>query len=213
MCKTIINIQRLVDDVTNKNAPEMISSGDYRPGFCYAEINGTIPAGDYTIIPSTWKPEQEGPFFLYVETSHKSGSEHCKVGRIPIEGHGKRNLKLKGRWSFAAGTAVGCANYENYANNPLHKLHLTKASHVLIRLQMTSLQSQISTCLVVKSDATNKTVAKTNNGVYTNKICGVKTIEFTVEEGTYSLIPSTFKPAEGEYTLFVYTSDGDARLV
>ena len=87
-----------------------------------------------------------------------------------------------------SGTAVGCANHENYANNPLHKLHLTKASHVMIRLQMTSLQSQISTCLVVKSDATNKTVAKTNNGVYTNKICGVKTIEFTVEEGTYSLI-------------------------
>ena len=50
----------------------------------------------------------------------------------------------------------------------------------MIRLQMTSLQSQISTCLVVKSDATNKTVAKTNNGVYTNKICGVKTIEFTI---------------------------------
>ncbi|XP_072827436.1 calpain-7 isoform X2 [Vicugna pacos] len=39
------------------------SSGDYRCGFCYLELE-TIPAGIYNIIPSTFLPKQEGPFFL-----------------------------------------------------------------------------------------------------------------------------------------------------
>ncbi|XP_036851348.1 calpain-7 isoform X2 [Manis javanica] len=39
------------------------SSGDYRCGFCYLELENT-PAGIYNIIPSTFLPKQEGPFFL-----------------------------------------------------------------------------------------------------------------------------------------------------
>ncbi|XP_065731825.1 calpain-7 isoform X5 [Phocoena phocoena] len=39
------------------------SSGDYRCGFCYLELEN-IPAGVYNIIPSTFLPKQEGPFFL-----------------------------------------------------------------------------------------------------------------------------------------------------
>ncbi|KAM6222792.1 calpain-7 isoform 6-T6 [Rhynchocyon petersi] len=39
------------------------SSGDFRCGFCYLELEN-IPAGVYNIIPSTFLPKQEGPFFL-----------------------------------------------------------------------------------------------------------------------------------------------------
>ncbi|XP_036287412.1 calpain-7 isoform X4 [Pipistrellus kuhlii] len=39
------------------------SSGDYRCGFCYLEFEN-IPAGIYNIIPSTFLPKQDGPFFL-----------------------------------------------------------------------------------------------------------------------------------------------------
>ncbi|KAM3928765.1 calpain-7 [Leptodactylus fuscus] len=39
------------------------SSGDYRCGFCYLEIDN-VPAGLYNIIPTTFLPAQEGPFFL-----------------------------------------------------------------------------------------------------------------------------------------------------
>ncbi|XP_048694697.1 calpain-7 isoform X4 [Caretta caretta] len=39
------------------------SSGDYRCGFCYIEVEN-VPAGVYNIIPSTFLPQQEGPFFL-----------------------------------------------------------------------------------------------------------------------------------------------------
>ncbi|XP_059584783.1 calpain-7 isoform X4 [Alligator mississippiensis] len=39
------------------------NSGDYRCGFCYLEVEN-VPPGVYNIIPSTFLPQQEGPFFL-----------------------------------------------------------------------------------------------------------------------------------------------------
>ncbi|NXC17412.1 CAN7 protein, partial [Corythaeola cristata] len=39
------------------------SSGDYRCGFCYLEVENVF-AGVYNIIPTTFLPQQEGPFFL-----------------------------------------------------------------------------------------------------------------------------------------------------
>lgn len=34
-----------------------------RCGFCYMEVEN-LPAGIYNVIPSTFLPKQEGPFFL-----------------------------------------------------------------------------------------------------------------------------------------------------
>ncbi|KFW89543.1 Calpain-7, partial [Phalacrocorax carbo] len=42
---------------------QKMSSGDYRCGFCYLEVEN-IFAGVYNIIPTTFLPQQEGPFFL-----------------------------------------------------------------------------------------------------------------------------------------------------
>ncbi|XP_062320939.1 calpain-7 [Osmerus eperlanus] len=39
------------------------SSGDYRCGFCYMEVD-QVPAGIYNVTPTTFLPKQEGPFFL-----------------------------------------------------------------------------------------------------------------------------------------------------
>ncbi|XP_068013074.1 calpain-7 isoform X1 [Melanerpes formicivorus] len=39
------------------------SSGDYRCGFCYLEVENIV-AGVYNVIPTTFLPHQEGPFFL-----------------------------------------------------------------------------------------------------------------------------------------------------
>ncbi|XP_070583034.1 calpain-7 isoform X1 [Erythrolamprus reginae] len=44
------------------------NSGDYRCGFCYLEIENISP-GTYNIIPSTFLPQQEGPFFLDFNTA------------------------------------------------------------------------------------------------------------------------------------------------
>ena len=56
-------------------------------------------------------------------------------------------------------------------------------------------------------------IASTNNGVYTNWICGVVlSEEIALEAGTYVLVPSTYKPVEINYTLIVYCSDRTAAL-
>lgn len=39
------------------------SSGDYRCGFTYLEMD-SMPSGVYNVIPTTFLPKQEGPFFL-----------------------------------------------------------------------------------------------------------------------------------------------------
>ncbi|XP_038832840.1 calpain-7-like [Salvelinus namaycush] len=39
------------------------NSGDYRCGFCYMEADH-VSAGIYNVIPTTFLPKQEGPFFL-----------------------------------------------------------------------------------------------------------------------------------------------------
>ncbi|XP_071446361.1 calpain-7-like [Hetaerina americana] len=44
------------------------SSGPFRPGFVILEMEN-VPAGTYDIIPSTFLPDQEGPFILTVKSS------------------------------------------------------------------------------------------------------------------------------------------------
>ncbi|XP_006635595.1 calpain-7 [Lepisosteus oculatus] len=50
------------------SAAQKRSSGDYRCGFCYMEAD-CVPAGVYNIIPTTFLPKQEGPFFLDFNTT------------------------------------------------------------------------------------------------------------------------------------------------
>ena len=50
-------------------------SGPYRPGFVVLALQ--LCAGTYDIIPSTFRPNQEGPFFLSVHASSP-----IKVGKL-----------------------------------------------------------------------------------------------------------------------------------
>ncbi|XP_067003093.2 calpain-7 isoform X2 [Anabrus simplex] len=56
---------------SDPNAPSAFkrkSSGPFRSGFVVLELED-VPAGTYDIIPSTFLPNQEGPFFLTVKSS------------------------------------------------------------------------------------------------------------------------------------------------
>ena len=192
---------------------ELLTSGDYREGFCYAETNQAIHPGKYTLIVSTWKAHQHGPYLLFVETDADCASSSLR--KIAPEGHGKLRMLIHGRWSDAAGTAVGCANYGNYRSNPRHRLILHKAAHVLVRLQLPEHRSSVSLNLAIMKEGQEGggAIASTNNGVYTNWICGgVLSEEIALEAGTYVLVPSTYKPVEINYTLIVYCSDRTAAL-
>uniref|UniRef100_A0A672PVS8 Calpain 7 n=1 Tax=Sinocyclocheilus grahami TaxID=75366 RepID=A0A672PVS8_SINGR len=52
-----------VSTAGDSGSSEKRGSGDYRCGFCYMELEN-LPAGIYNVIPTTFLPKQEGPFFL-----------------------------------------------------------------------------------------------------------------------------------------------------
>ena len=199
---------------SDAGATELLTSGDYREGFCYAETKRPIPAGKYTLIVSTLKSNQHGPYLMFVETAADCVSSSLR--KIPAEGHGKRRMVLHGRWSSATGTAAGCANYGRYSNNPRHRLTLHSAAHVLVRLQLRTHRSSVSLNLAMMREGQEHEkvpLVSTNGGVYTNWICGVVfKEEAALEAGTYTLVPSTFKPVDAEYTLIVYSSDRTSSL-
>ena len=185
-------------------ATELLTSGDYREGFCYAETKRPIAAGKYTVIVSTWKPQQHGPYLMFVETA--ADCESSSLRKIVPEGHGKRRMVLHGRWSRATGTAAGCANYGEYGKNPRHRLTLHSAAHVLVRLQLTAQRSSVSLNLAMVREEQGeggreekKSVASTNGGVYTNWICGVVfKEEVALEAGTYVLVIAVEEAAQSE---------------
>ncbi|XP_065200256.1 calpain-7-like [Planococcus citri] len=62
-----VSIVKLYDE--NATAKfKRVSSGDYRPGFVVLEVKEAQP-GLYNVIPSTYLPQQEGPFILTVKSS------------------------------------------------------------------------------------------------------------------------------------------------
>ncbi|XP_014469420.1 PREDICTED: calpain-7-like [Dinoponera quadriceps] len=58
----------VLNDTNAATAFKTKSSGPFRSGFVYLELED-IPAGTYHIIPSTYMPGQEGPFFLICKSS------------------------------------------------------------------------------------------------------------------------------------------------
>ncbi|XP_033331848.2 calpain-7 [Megalopta genalis] len=60
----------VLNDPEAPGAFKMKDSGPFRSGFIYLELDN-VPAGTYNIIPSTYSPGQEGPFFLTCKSSCK----------------------------------------------------------------------------------------------------------------------------------------------
>ncbi|XP_029166810.1 calpain-7-like isoform X1 [Nylanderia fulva] len=58
----------VLNDVNATTAFQTKTSGAFRSGFVYLELQD-VPAGTYHIIPSTYIPGQEGPFFLISKSS------------------------------------------------------------------------------------------------------------------------------------------------
>ncbi|XP_020286163.1 calpain-7-like [Pseudomyrmex gracilis] len=58
----------ILNDANAATAFKTKSSGPFRSGFVYLELED-VPAGTYQIVPSTYLPGQEGPFFLICKSS------------------------------------------------------------------------------------------------------------------------------------------------
>jgi calpain-7 len=94
-----------IDTVTKEN--ELLTSGSYRRGFCYVVSKNPIPPGVYTLVVSTYKPNQTGAFVLTVA----SDIPLQQFKPIPAEGADMYSQSIKGEWSIAKQTATGCSNY------------------------------------------------------------------------------------------------------
>ncbi|KAK0174924.1 hypothetical protein PV327_010631 [Microctonus hyperodae] len=57
-----------LNNLESSSAFQTKSSGPFRSGFVYLELDD-VPAGIYHIIPATFLPGQEGPFFITCKTS------------------------------------------------------------------------------------------------------------------------------------------------
>ena len=191
---------------------EIASSGDYHRGFCVMELHGrALPAGSYTIVPSTYEPKCIGRFRMIVEAA---GDVAPRLGRIAPEGAGMKTQTIRGAWK-AGSTAVGCHNYGRYNENPRHLCKpLLSRTKVVMRLTCevpgTALNLSVYRCDEggrVTSDALSidASFATTNKGVYTNPVCGVTTGDISMADGYFLIVPSTFEPVAVGYVLTIHS--------
>ena len=85
----------------------------------------TLEEGEYDIVPCTFKPNIEGPFWM---TVYSTGDVTLKTSK---EWH---MTEMQGKWSVSEGTAVGCANMAGWQANPQYKVTVKKACRVVMTL-------------------------------------------------------------------------------
>ncbi|ETP53311.1 hypothetical protein F442_01821 [Phytophthora nicotianae P10297] len=115
---------------------KVLSSGEYRPGFCFIEVDSAVLASglhDVVLIPSTFEQGVLGKFTLRVVSDPPAGAS-IAYRQIPAEGHGMELTRLRGKWDMQTGSAAGCSNYGCYTFNPKYLVHVTQECDILARL-------------------------------------------------------------------------------
>ncbi|KAF1778381.1 Peptidase C2, calpain, domain III [Phytophthora cactorum] len=115
---------------------KVLSSGEYRPGFCFIEVDAAILASglhDVVLIPSTFEQGVLGKFTLRVVSDPPAGAS-IAYRQIPSEGHGMELTRLRGKWDTQTGSAAGCSNYGCYTFNPTYLVHVIQECDILARL-------------------------------------------------------------------------------
>jgi calpain-7 len=212
----------------------ILSSGEYRPGFCLLELDGgegdTMlgkDCSDLVVIPSTFEPDTMATFRIRIVSELPEAIG--QVSELPMEGYGMQSTILHGQWNAKKGTAVGCASYGCYTFNPKYLVHVSEESYLFARLVPArglathdgSSSAALPSCNVSiyasNSDgtlllSTNPTAAfrhaTSDGGAYASgNPSGVVTPSQVVfPGGWYVIIPSTYDPQEGEFELRVYSS-------
>jgi calpain-7 len=193
-------------------AVEVITSGDYHRGFRYFE-SPKLPVGNFTLAVSTYEPGVCSAFVLHVESDAA-----FDLTPIPQEGDGHFRSVISGTWDTSTGTGAGCANYGNYPANPRIALTIPDSlTRVRFRIQVDPVAGgnlpSVNAALFASEDGSLSRTATpatalltTNKGVYSNPPAGTLSKWMDVQPGKYIIVPSTFKPRNAKYRLYLYTS-------
>eukprot|EP00904_Undaria_pinnatifida_P013645 jgi/Undpi1/9410/HiC_scaffold_27.g11867.m1 len=220
---------------------EVMSSGSYRPGFCYAE--DVLPAGTYTMVISTYKPDKVGGFFLELATS----SPVRLPMRIPAEGEGMSKQVILGRWREDDGSAAGCGNFGRYLENPRYVINATLTTNLVLRVAVADAagaspagRPAVNVTLYravpevgdggsVPAEAghaqrkkltldprcrptSSNALATSNKGTYLDSGGGSATELVQVEAGEYVAVVSAFSPQEADFVFTVYSAPAVAQV-
>uniref|UniRef100_K3X588 Calpain catalytic domain-containing protein n=1 Tax=Globisporangium ultimum (strain ATCC 200006 / CBS 805.95 / DAOM BR144) TaxID=431595 RepID=K3X588_GLOUD len=213
--------------LSSASSLRVLSSGEYRPGFCMIEMDADDLAGlaDFVLVPSTFEPGSKSAFTLRVLSDPPNAVMACRA--IPPEGYGMELVDIRGRWDLQTGSAAGCSNYGCYTFNPKYLVRVLHESEFFVRLQivksshakyagMTAPAINVSIFASTSNGdlmlSSNPTMAfagaSSDDGVYTSgSPSGVVTgkhIRFPA--GWYVILPSTFEPQEYAFELKIYSS-------
>ena len=201
----------------------IINTGKYRNGFVASEIF-KLKKGKYILVPSTFRPDQEGPFLLHINTSVPLTVSEIPCFPILFK------RQVSGCWSFDSGTAQGSPNYQKYHKNPQFLIQfrnvnnrniddVTKKIAFHVHLNTTNSTRKVGmnlsifeavchsnglVCLPSNAKPTNKLcgiVSTSHDGVYLSSPLGIELTTSLKDGVSYILIPSTFEPCEVGFTL------------
>ncbi|KAJ6631453.1 hypothetical protein B0H10DRAFT_2207112 [Mycena sp. CBHHK59/15] len=145
--------------------------------------------GDYTVILSTFEPNQMGAFSLEVESSFA-----FDLKPIPQEGAGMYSKTVRGAWTSQ--NAMGGPSFKQYSLNPVFELDVQAMTDLKVRLQLLRPKSTAALNVTVfpasASGALGRHIA--TSGGYDDSIAGVATSQISLGPGKYWLIPSTYNP-------------------
>lgn len=219
--------ERLCGLPSASSAMSIVSSGEYRPGFCYLELKLPPSLSDLVLIPSTFEAGIRGAFALKLVLD-PTPDVPLEVRALAPEGYGMDTIELRGKWDAQKGTAAGCASYGCYTFNPKFLVQVTAECELFARLQSVaasssqseggppSLNVSIFACpsngsLLLSTSPTANAFAgraTSDGGAYVHgNPCGVRTepgVRFP--PGWYVIVPSTYDPQEHAFVLRVFSS-------
>ncbi|PWN53961.1 hypothetical protein IE53DRAFT_383488 [Violaceomyces palustris] len=193
----------------------VVTSGMYNHGLAVCERSG-LKAGTYTLVLSTFEPNQEGPFSISVECSSP-----FKMSPIPQEGAGMYHRTLRDRWVLGE-TAGGSPSNGRFASNPTFILKVTNPSLFQIRLlpsartcggnrpyaNLAIFEASPSASTQVSQPPARMGLGRevASSGAYADHVCGVAIEGARLLPGTYLMIASTFAPdVEGDFVIEAYS--------
>ncbi|KAG7383513.1 calpain 7 [Phytophthora pseudosyringae] len=213
---------------------KVLSSGEYRPGFCFIEVDAAVLASglhDILLIPSTFEQGVLGKFTVRVVSDPPAGA-NIAYQQLPPEGHGMELTRLQGKWDMRTGSAAGCSNYGCYTFNPKYLVHVTQECDILARLLVLEPEADASpgespteggppsiNLSVFESTSEGDLLLSTNpklafagatsaRGVYVSGApSGVLAkASRSYAPGWYIVLPSTFEPQGLSFELRLYAS-------